>query len=169
MIMAFARLGNNERVWELLNMINPVNHGKTTEGIAIYKVEPYVLAADVYSRDPHAGRGGWTWYTGSAGWLYRLITESFLGMQREENKLTFTPCVPEEWKSFKVHYRYLNTMYHIEVRQIPAGEKMTVTIDGVENEGNTIPLTDDKAEHTILLAAKKNIKDATVSLSAAVS
>ncbi|MEO6671283.1 MAG: cyclic beta 1-2 glucan synthetase, partial [Ferruginibacter sp.] len=156
MIMAFARLGNNERVWELLNMINPVNHGKTAEEIAIYKVEPYVLAADVYSREPHAGRGGWTWYTGSAGWLYRLITESFLGMQREGNKLTFTPCVPAEWKSFKVQYRYKNTTYAIEVMRIPSNEKMTVTVDGVEKEGNVITLIDDRAEHNVLIAANKN-------------
>ena len=103
MIMAFAKLGNNKRVWELLNMINPVNHGKTSKEIAVYKVEPYVLAADVYAFSPHAGRGGWTWYTGSAGWLYRLIIESFLGLQQEGNKLKIVPCIPEEWESFKIH------------------------------------------------------------------
>ena len=151
MIMAFARLGNNERVWQLLNMINPVNHGKTAADIAVYKVEPYVLAADVYSREPHAGRGGWTWYTGSAGWLYRLIIESFLGLQREGNILKFNPCVPEEWKSFKAHYRYINTVYHIEVVQIPAGEKMTVTVDGVEKEGNMITLIEDGGEHNVMV------------------
>ncbi|MEO7530108.1 MAG: cyclic beta 1-2 glucan synthetase, partial [Sediminibacterium sp.] len=152
MIMAFAKLGANERVWELLNMINPINHSKTAEKIAIYKVEPYVLAADVYSREPHAGRGGWTWYTGSAGWLYRLITESFLGFQQEGNKLIFSPCVPEEWESFKVHYRYKNTVYHIEVMQILAGEKMMVTIDGVEKDENMITLIDDRAEHNVMVA-----------------
>jgi cyclic beta-1,2-glucan synthetase len=161
MIMAFARLGNNERVWELLNIINPVNHGKTAEEIAIYKVEPYVLAADVYSREPHAGRGGWTWYTGSAGWLYRLITESFLGLHQEGNKLKVTPCIPNEWQSFKVHYRYKNTVYHIEVMQILAGEKMMVTVDGVEQEGNVITLVDDEAEHNVVVAANKTFKNAT--------
>jgi len=153
MIMAFARLRDNDRVWELLKMINPINHGKTANDIAIYKVEPYVLAADVYSREPHAGRGGWTWYTGSAGWLYRLIIESFLGLQKEENKLKFTPCVPEEWASFKVHYRYKNTVYHIEVVRILTGEKMNVTVDGVETAGNVITLVDDGAEHHVRLAA----------------
>ncbi len=157
MIMAFARLGNNERVWELLNMIIPVNHGKTAEGINIYKVEPYVLAADVYSRDPHAGRGGWTWYTGSAGWLYRLITESFLGLQQEGNKLKFIPCVPKEWESFKAHYRYKNAVYHIEVMLIPPGKKTTITVDEVEQEGNLITLIDDWAEHNVLVVANKNI------------
>ncbi|MBK5244544.1 MAG: glycosyl transferase family 36 [Eubacteriaceae bacterium] len=157
MIMAFAKLGNNERVWELLKMINPISHGKTAEEIAIYKVEPYVLAADVYSRKPHVGRGGWTWYTGSAGWLYRLITQSFLGLQQEGNKLKCIPCIPNEWESFKAHYRYKNTVYHIEVRRIPAGEKMTVTVDGVEQEENLITLLDDNAEHNVLVTDNKNI------------
>jgi cyclic beta-1,2-glucan synthetase len=158
MIMAFARLGDNERVWELLNMINPVNHGKTAKEIAIYKVEPYVLAADVYSREPHAGRGGWTWYTGSAGWLYRLITESFLGLQQEANKLKIIPCIPKEWKSFKVHYRYKNTIYHIEVMQILDGEIMMATVDGAETKENMITLIDDGAEHNVVIAANKTLK-----------
>ena len=153
MIMAFAKLGDNKRVWELLNMINPVNHGKTAEEIATYKVEPYVLAADVYSRTPHAGRGGWTWYTGSAGWLYRLITESFLGLHQEGNKLTITPCVPKEWKSFKVHYLYKNTMYHIEVMQINIGEEISVRVDGVQQPGQIITLIDDGEEHTVRVAS----------------
>jgi len=156
MIMAFARLGNNERVWELLNMINPVNHGSTAEKIAVYKVEPYVLAADVYSREPHAGRGGWTWYTGSAGWLYRLIVESFLGLQVEGNKMKISPCVPKEWKSFKVNYKYKNTVYNIDVMGISAIEKMIVTVDGVEAEGNIITLLDDGTEHNVLVATNQN-------------
>ena len=113
-----------------------------------------MLSADVYSREPHAGRGGWSWYTGSAGWLYRLITESFLGFQQEGNKLKFIPCVPEEWESFKAHYRYKNTIYHIEVKQILAIEKMIVTVDGVEKEENMITLIDDGAEHEVVVAAK---------------
>jgi cyclic beta-1,2-glucan synthetase len=164
MIMAFAKLADNERVWELLNMINPVNHGKTVEKIAIYKVEPYVLAADVYSRAPHAGRGGWTWYTGSAGWLYRLITESFLGLRQEGNKLKVTPCVPQEWESFKVHYRYKSSLYHIEVMQVPAGEEMRITVDRVENGENMILLVDDGAEHNVLIAPNKSISITSSSL-----
>ena len=153
LIMAFARLGNNKRVWELLNMINPVNHGKTAEAIAIYKVEPYVLAADVYARTPHAGRGGWTWYTGSAGWLYRLITESFLGIQQEGNKLKFAPCIPATWESFKVQYRYKSTVYHIEVTQLDSSEKLIVTLDDAEQEDNMITLTDDGVEHHVQVTA----------------
>ncbi len=149
LIMAFARLGDNKRVWELLNMINPVNHGKTPEEIAIYKVEPYVLAADVYAREPHAGRGGWTWYTGSAGWMYRLITESFLGLQLERGKLKFIPCVPEEWESFKVHYRYKDTVYHIEVTQKNGHGEISVTVDDVEQEDRMVTLSDDGIERDV--------------------
>ena len=154
MIMAFARLGDNKRVWELLNMINPVNHGKTAEDIAIYKVEPYVLAADVYAREPHAGMGGWTWYTGSAGWLYRLITESFLGLQQEGNKLKFAPCIPVEWKSFKVRYRYKHTVYHIVITQPDGSEQISVTLDNAEQEGKIITMTDDGLEHHVRVSAK---------------
>ncbi|MEO6189259.1 MAG: cyclic beta 1-2 glucan synthetase, partial [Saprospiraceae bacterium] len=157
MIMAFAKLADNERVWELLNMINPINHSKTAEETAIYKVEPYVLAADVYSGNPYAGRGGWTWYTGAAGWLYRLIIESLLGMQMEANKLTIIPCIPKEWMSFKVHYRYKNTIYHIEVMQMLEDEKMKVSIDGVEKEENIITLIDDGVEHIVVISADKSI------------
>ncbi len=147
--MAFAELGDHERVWELLNLINPVNHGKSSEKIAVYKVEPYVIAADVYARAPHAGRGGWTWYTGSAGWMYRLITEFFLGLHREGNKLKFVPCVPKEWESFIVHYRYLNTVYHIEFKQANSTGKLNITVDGIKQEDNMIILNDDSIEHKV--------------------
>ena len=92
--MAFAELGDARRAWELLTMINPVNHSLSSQDAATYKVEPYVVAADVYASPPHVGRGGWTWYTGSAGWLYRLIVESLLGLRLEVDKLRFKPCLP---------------------------------------------------------------------------
>lgn len=152
MIMAFARLGDKKRVWELLNILNPINHGNSSRAIPVYKVEPYVLAADVYAGTQHAGRGGWTWYTGSAGWMYRLIIESFLGLQQEGNKLKFVPCVPEEWKSFKVDYRYKNTIYYIiAIQKDKAGETM-VTVDGVEQEDKMITLIDDQLEHNVQIS-----------------
>ena len=159
MIIAFAKLGDKKRVWELLNMINPINHGKTPEEIAVYKVEPYVLAADVYAREPHAGRGGWTWYTGSAGWMYRLIIESFLGLQREGNILKFTPCIPHEWESFKIHYRYANTTYHIVVIQITGEKEMIVTVDGSEQKDNLVLLADDGVQHQVqvLIQTKQDV------------
>ncbi len=154
MIMAFAKLGDKRRTWELLQMINPLNHGKTKEEVAIYKVEPYVMAADIYAIPPHAGRGGWTWYTGSAGWMYQLIIGSFLGLRREADKLRFEPCIPADWKSFKVHYRYLDTMYHISIQQKKSAKKMSIIIDGQPQEGETIMLINDKIEHDVQIELK---------------
>jgi cyclic beta-1,2-glucan synthetase len=148
--MAFAALGDSRRAWELLGMINPVNHAGSPEGIATYKVEPYVVAADVYALPPHTGRGGWTWYTGSAGWMYRLIVESLLGLTLEVDRLRFAPCLPADWKEFKVYYRYRETVHEIDVRQRPGGEGRTiVTVDGVEREDGTIPLIDDRRNHSV--------------------
>jgi cellobiose phosphorylase len=150
--MAFAALGDSRRAWELLGMINPVTHSNSPEGIAIYKVEPYVIAADVYALPPHTGRGGWTWYTGSAGWMYRLIVESLLGLTLEVDKLRFAPCLPPDWKGFKVYYRYRETAYEIDVRQQPGGGARTiVTVDGVEQQEGAIPLVDDRRNHSVLI------------------
>ncbi|MDZ7622819.1 MAG: glucoamylase family protein [Candidatus Competibacteraceae bacterium] len=147
--MAFAALGD-PRAWELFAMINPVNHARSPEGMATYKVEPYVVAADVYAVAPHVGRGGWTWYTGSAGWLYRLIVESLLGLRLEGNALRITPCLPAEWTGFKLHYRYRETVYHIAVTPMPAGKGETwVTVDGVARDDAAIPLVDDRREHAV--------------------
>jgi cyclic beta-1,2-glucan synthetase len=148
--MAFARLGDNRRAWELFTMINPVNHARSAEETVTYKVEPYVACADVYAVPPHTGRGGWTWYTGSAAWMYRLIVESLLGLSLEVNKLRFTPCLPADWEGFKVHYRYRETVYHIAVVQTPAGTgEMRVSVDGIEQPDKTIPLVDDHKEHVV--------------------
>ena len=148
--MAFAKLGDSRRAWELLAMINPLNHGRSPEEIAAYKVEPYVVAADVYALSPHTGRGGWTWYTGSAGWMYRLILESLLGLRLEKDKLRIAPCLPEDWETFKVHYRYRETVYHIGVLQTRAENgEMSVIVDGVEQPDKVIPLVDDRKEHTV--------------------
>jgi len=101
----------------------------------------HVIAPDVYALPPHAGRGGWIWYTGSAGWMYRLILESLLGLRLEVDKLRFTPCLPADWEGFKMHYRYRETVYHIAVLQTPAGKgEMCVSVDGIEQPDKTIPL-----------------------------
>ena len=148
-VMAFAALGERSRAWELLAMINPVNHADSPEKIATYKVEPYVVAADVYAVSPHVGRGGWTWYTGSAGWMYTLILESLLGLRLERDTLRFAPCLPVDWESFKVHYRYRETVYHITVFQPGDGGATGVTVDGVEQPDDPIPLLDDHQEHSV--------------------
>ncbi len=149
-VMAFAALGDRERAWELFALINPVNHARSPEKVGVYKVEPYVVAADVYAVSPHTGRGGWTWYTGSAGWMYRLIVESLLGLRLEGALLRFVPCLPLEWTTFKVHYRYRDTVYHITVRQTRDPESaMSVTVDGTHRADSAIPLVDDRREHSV--------------------
>ncbi|PTL37043.1 cyclic beta 1-2 glucan synthetase [Candidatus Methylomirabilis limnetica] len=149
-VMAFAALGDSRRAWELLAMINPVNHAGSPEGIATYRVEPYVVAADVYALPPHTGHGGWTWYTGSAGWMYRLIVESLLGLRLEAETLRIAPCLPADWKGFTVRYRYRETVYHIAVLQTLGGNGETsVTVDGVEQHDQAIPLVDDRQEHSV--------------------
>jgi cellobiose phosphorylase len=133
-------------------MINPVNHARTAQGVATYKVEPYVVAADVYSLAPHTGRGGWSWYTGSAGWMYRLVLESLLGLTLEPDRLRFEPCLPPAWHGFALRYRYRETVYDIAVRRILAeGDErgVSVAVDGVTQEGNLAPLVDDGREHRI--------------------
>ena len=149
-VMAFAALGDSRRAWELFDMINPVNHASSAARMTTYKVEPYVVAADVYAIAPHIGRGGWTWYTGSAGWMYRLIVESLLGLKVEVDKLRFAPCLPADWETFKLHYRYRATVYHIEVRQTPTADNKTfVTVDGVLQGDATVLLVDDGLEHAV--------------------
>ncbi len=152
--MAFAALGDASRAWELTAMINPVNHATSAAGIATYKVEPYVMAADVYALAPHIGRGGWSWYSGSAGWMYRLIVESLLGLRLEGERLSLAPCLPADWPAFKIHYRYRETVYHIAVAQERGDEpgarlQMTVTVDGEQRNDQKIPLVDDHREHLV--------------------
>jgi cyclic beta-1,2-glucan glucanotransferase len=151
--MAFAAMGDNARAWELFAIVNPVNHSFSSEAVATYKVEPYVMAADIYAVEPHIGRGGWTWYTGSAGWMYRLIVESLLGLRLEVDKLHFEPCFPTDWAGFKVHYRFRETVYHISVLQSSGHEgDMQVTMDGIPQDERTVKLMNDLQEHFVELA-----------------
>ncbi len=150
--MAFAALGDSRRAWELLALINPVNHTLTAQALTTYKAEPYVVAADVYAVDPHVGRGGWTWYTGSAGWLYRLIVESLLGLQREGDCLQITPCMPEEWQTYSLDYRFGDTRYHIVVTQAQSQDGMagsSTTLDGVDQQHAGVILVDDHLLHMV--------------------
>ena len=148
--MAFAVLGDSRRAWELTAMINPLNHAASAAAIATYKVEPYVVAADVYAVSPHIGRGGWTWYTGSAGWMYRLVVESLLGLRLEVDRLRLQPCLPATWEGFKLHYRYRETVYHINVRQASGyGVATSVSVDGIAQVDPSIPLLDDRLEHAV--------------------
>jgi cellobiose phosphorylase len=149
--MAFALLGETERAWELFGMLNPINHARTAGQIAVYKVEPYVVSADVYSVVPHVGRGGWSWYTGSAGWMYRLLVETLLGANLEGDRLRLSPRMPLAWTTFKVHYRYRNTPYHITISRSAAAPPtgVSLSLDGQEQTGETFPLADDRREHSV--------------------
>ncbi|MCI0362799.1 MAG: hypothetical protein L0219_02890 [Phycisphaerales bacterium] len=146
-VMAFAANDDAKRAWELFGLINPVRHGDSEAAIAGYKVEPYVVAADVYTNPQHVGRGGWTWYTGSAAWMYRLITESLLGLRLEVDRLHLNPVFPDGWESFDIRYRYRETFFQIHVRKGGGGTR--VVCDGIERPERTIPLSDDRREHHV--------------------
>lgn len=148
-IMAFAKLGDGKRTQELIGLINPIHHCATPENVAIYKAEPYVMAADVYGAEPHIGRGGWTWYTGSAGWMYQLILESYLGLQRNGDMICFTPVVPAAWKSFSVRYTYFETLYTFEIHVSSMVGKSHVMLDGVLQESLHIQLVNDLSKHEV--------------------
>ena len=147
-VMAVHAMGDCERAWELFSLINPIHHGDTPAAISTYRVEPYVVAADVYGVPPHTGRGGWTWYTGSAGWMYRLAVESLIGLRRTGDRLRLVPCVPREWNAFSVRYRFGSTFYHIAVTR---GEQARLTLDGVVVDGDAIVMVDDRREHQVEL------------------
>ena len=150
--MAFAALGDSARAWELCALINPVNHANGRHGASVYKVEPYVIAADVYAVAPHVGRGGWTWYTGSAGWMYRLIVESLLGVKRDGERLVLAPCLPAAWHSVRIDYRFRDTVYQISIVQSSLTISPRLTVDGHETPGQAIPLVDDGAPHSVTLS-----------------
>jgi cellobiose phosphorylase len=116
-----------------------------------YKVEPYVVVADIYAVAPHIGRGGWSWYTGSAGWMYRLIVETLLGLRLEVDQLRVSPRLPRAWPSLKLHYRHHDTFYHITVQRVggETAQPVSVIVDGQEQPGATIPLVDDRVEHIV--------------------
>jgi cyclic beta-1,2-glucan synthetase len=113
--LAFAMMGDGDRAGELFSLLNPINHASTRAGIHRYKVEPYVVCADVYSAESHVGRGGWTWYTGSAAWMYRTAVEGILGINLRGNFLSINPCIPRSWSGFEVAYKHGSSRYHIAV------------------------------------------------------
>ena len=148
-VLAFAEMGDTERAWDLLGLLNPVHHGSSPERIAVYRVEPYVVAADVYAVAPHVGRGGWTWYTGSAGWMYRLLVETLLGLHREGDRLRLDPRIPAAWPQMRITYRFRETSYHITVLRPAAGSSRVpgLRLDGQVVEGDSLPLVDDQRVH----------------------
>ena len=150
-VAAFAMLGDGDKAWELFGLINPINHTRTNREYSIYKVEPYVMAADVYAAHPHIGRGGWTWYTGSASWVYKAGLENILGFCKNGDKLVIDPCIPKKWTEYSIKYNYFQTIYDIKVRN-PEGLSngvANISMDGEILEGNVIKLLNDKITHYV--------------------
>ena len=130
-VQATALLGQGRLAYELYQSLNPISHARDHAHMSRYKVEPYVVAGDVYSQPPHVGRGGWTWYTGSAGWLYRVGLESILGLHRAGDCLTLDPCIPPEWQGFTIRYRFRSATYHIAVEN-PEGRERGVAATSLD-------------------------------------
>ncbi|OQB16078.1 MAG: N,N'-diacetylchitobiose phosphorylase [Firmicutes bacterium ADurb.Bin193] len=148
-ILAFAKLGMGDTAAELYSLINPINHSRTPIEVSKYKAEPYVIAADVYSAGANTGRGGWTWYTGAAGWIYRVGVEWILGIRKEGESLIVDPCIPRGWKEFSFEYRYGNTNYSVSVKN-PDGLSKSA-------KPTVIPLADDGQNHNIEIIMSDNM------------
>jgi cyclic beta-1,2-glucan synthetase len=152
-IWAFAQLGQDARAMELFHLLNPIYHADTPEKVERYKVEPYVVVADVYSVAPYVGHGGWTWYTGSASWMYRLGIEMLLGVQRRGEQLQIQPHIPKDWEGYQINYRVGKTLYHLRIqnRKDTEAKRNKVTMDGKVLKDEVIPLADDGGTHEIVV------------------
>jgi cellobiose phosphorylase len=149
-IMAYAGLGDSETAWSLFDLINPIHHGRTRQEVERYRVEPYVVAADVYAITPHVGRGGWTWYTGSAGWMYQLLLESLIGVRFDVDVLRFAPCLPPGWDQFELRYRYRETVYVCTIHATGhACGVRSVKVDGVQQPDQAVRLVNDRRTHEV--------------------
>jgi len=153
-VLASALQGDGDRALELWSLINPVNHASTKRDAEHYMVEPYVVSADVYGAAPHTGRGGWTWYTGSAAWLYRVALEAIIGLRRQDQTLRFEPCVPASWANYELSYKHGSATYRIRFdNSKKAGRGVrSVTLDGTVLAEGIIPLSDDGLTHDVRVA-----------------
>jgi cyclic beta-1,2-glucan synthetase len=151
-VAAFAMLGEGDKAADLFNLLNPIHHSSGWADLHRYKVEPYAIAADVYSEPPHEGRGGWTWYTGAAAWFYRAGLEWILGFQKWGSALSIDPCIPKDWKRFEIVYRHGDALYRITVEN-PKGVYRGVSrisLDGIQLSAEAlVPLVDDAREHQV--------------------
>jgi cyclic beta-1,2-glucan synthetase len=150
-VMALAKLGSGDEATEFFHMLNPINHGRTPADSARYKTEPYVVAGDVYARSPHAGRGGWSWYTGSAGWMYRAGVESILGLRRRGDTFIVDPCIPTSWPEYRITWQHLVSRYEITVTNPMRRCRGVVkaTLDGAPVNAAAIPLVNDGRTHDV--------------------
>jgi cellobiose phosphorylase len=150
-VLAAALQGRGDRAVELWNLLNPINHARTPAEVAQYKVEPYVICADIYGAPPHTGRGGWTWYTGAAGWFYRVAVEAILGVRVRGDSLQIEPSIPTGWPAYEVTYRFGSATYHVRVdNSAGAGRGIrSVTADGKPVRSGTVLLRDDGQTHDV--------------------
>jgi cyclic beta-1,2-glucan synthetase len=160
-VLAFAALGDGDKAGELFSLLNPINHANSRAGVYRYKVEPYVVAADIYAEPPHVGRGGWTWYTGSAGWMYRAGIEWILGFRIRGTMMHLDPCIPRAWRGFEITFRYHSSRYEIVVEN---PQKVARGVCSIEVDGASLPagsmdiqLADDSATHhvRVILGSEK--------------
>lgn len=153
-LMAYAELKDTTKVHEIFDMLNPIQHTRTRAGLQKYKIEPYVVAADVYAIEPHVGRGGWSWYTGSASWYYRAGLESLLGFHLEVDHIKLKPCIPEHWRSYEIHYRFKSSLYKIKIENASKGQSHEVLVkegDNLLSRSGEIALFDDGRSREILV------------------
>jgi cyclic beta-1,2-glucan synthetase len=153
-VIAYAMLGDGNQAAELLHMLNPINRTANRTGVYAYKVEPYVMSADIYAVPPHVRRGGWTWYTGAAGWFYRAGLEWLLGLNIRDDRIHFNPCIPREWRSYSLSYQHEGSYYEITIKN-PRGVSKGIVLlelDGVaQAESDGIPLLNDGKKHQVLV------------------
>jgi cellobiose phosphorylase len=153
-VLATALRGEGDRAAELFSMLNPVRHADSPERVCLYKVEPYVMAGDVYGAPPHTGRGGWTWYTGSSGWMYRVGLEAILGFQLRAGRLRIEPCVPRAWPGYEVTYCHGSATYHVVVENSGGAGRgvRSLTVDGQIVSSGAIDVADAGKRHEIHVA-----------------
>ncbi|MGE3316867.1 MAG: hypothetical protein AB7O26_17260 [Planctomycetaceae bacterium] len=154
-VEALALLGNGTRAMQLWDLLNPVRHAEGA-GCRKYLIEPYVVAADVYGRPPHVGRGGWSWYTGSASWMYRIVLERMLGLQLQGDRLRLVPCIPNDWPEYQIMLRFGRSTWKVTVQNPNGLERgtSTITVDGTSRDSDEIVLFDDANEHSVTCELK---------------
>jgi cyclic beta-1,2-glucan synthetase len=164
-VVALARLGMGDEAMELFHLINPINHARTPEDTERYRAEPYAVAADVYAHPMHVGRGGWTWYTGSAGWLYRAAVQALLGLQRAGTTISVKPCIPAVWPKFTMDWKIDGTHYHFTVLnpQPGSGGISSVKLDGLTVDARAIPLKNDRQKHEVTIVLGAGVRGETPS------
>jgi cellobiose phosphorylase len=149
--IAHVLMGDGDGAYRLFDMLNPLSHSTSPDETGRYMVEPYIIAADIYSHPQHTGRGGWTWYTGSASWFYRLGVEYILGLKLHGDHLTVEPCIPSDWPGYAITFRYKKTLYHISVESASGVKRdaSVVEFDGRLLPNCKVPLVDDGRRHDV--------------------